>query len=218
MTYVAWDIETCPLSPDAYSDAHRARHKAEYEYRMRTERDLILPEAKQKAGAMHPFLGWICCISLVSGNASRIGTPKSWTAASPDDEADVLDAFWDFLDGLASELQGVRWVTFNGKRFDVPFLVGRSMKHDLAPTCSDLLDTYPYSQSPHVDLANLLQHTFYSLADLCDHLGIESPKDGFDGSDVAPAVADGRVDEVRAYCERDVVATLRCVQRVRAYL
>jgi hypothetical protein len=33
-----------------------------------------------------------------------------------------------------------------------------------------------------------------------------------DGSGVAGAVAEGRVNEVAAYGERDVVATFRCLQ------
>ena len=48
-----------------------------------------------------------------------------------------------------------------------------------------------------------------------DHLGVESPKGTFDGSDVAPAVRDGEMQKVRRYCEGDAVATFKCAQLVQ---
>lgn len=216
MHFVAWDIETCPRPYESLSTAHQKRQKKEYEYQSRKDRDQPADEIKNRAGGTHPLLGWICCISMVSGDESRVGTPKSWTAAELADEKALLEEFWTFVQSLSD---GLRWVTFYGKRFDVPFVKARSLKHGLAPTRKDILDTYPYSQDPHVDLANLIGgNTFYSLEDLCDHLDVESPKTGFDGSDVAPAVEEGRIDEVRDYCERDVVATLQCAQRAMPML
>lgn len=53
------------------------------------------------------------------------------------------------------------------------------------------------------------------LEDVCELLGVESPKQGMDGSRVGHAVADGRVDDVRRYCEADVMATLNCFERLR---
>ena len=48
-----------------------------------------------------------------------------------------------------------------------------------------------------------------SLDNLCAALGIPGKGDGFDGSQVAQAWADGRHDEIAQYCRDDV-------QRVRA--
>ncbi|MFB6279290.1 MAG: hypothetical protein ABEK75_07270 [Salinibacter sp.] len=61
-----------------------------------------------------------------------------------------------------------------------------------------------------------IQRSQLVLADLCDHLGVESPKGEFDGSDVAPAIENGNSEKVRRYCERDAVATFRCAQQVQA--
>ena len=47
------------------------------------------------------------------------------------------------------------------------------------------------------------------LDDVCELIRIESPKGNIDGSKVATAVEDGRLDEVIEYCEGDVIATLR---------
>ncbi len=53
-----------------------------------------------------------------------------------------------------------------------------------------------------------------SLEKLCMALGIASPKQGIDGSMVAAAVADGRIQEVAEYCARDVEATRKVWKRM----
>jgi hypothetical protein len=173
-------------------------------------------DASRLVRSVHPFLGWICCISAVSGSLQSNtldggpNEPVSWTAASMDKEAALLESFWQ---AVARFPKGTRWATFNGKRFDVPFVEARSAAHGIAPTRQDLRNTYPYGHTPHADLAWLWpQH--YSLEGLCGLLDVPSPKSGVDGSGVADLVASGRIGEVAAYCERDVVATFRCTQSI----
>jgi hypothetical protein len=141
-------------------------------------------------------------------------TPRSWTAATPDAESILLSRFWQAIGRFP---QNVRWVTFNGKRFDVPFLTARSTRNRIAPLRKDILDTYPYNHRPHSDLS-LLWPQYYSLEDLCEHVGMNSPKSEMDGSRVATAVEEGRIEDVARYGKRDVVATFRCLQAVRELL
>jgi hypothetical protein len=47
---------------------------------------------------------------------------------------------------------------------------------------------------------------------------VESPEDGFGGSDVAPAIKNGNPDTVRRYCERDAVATFQCAQALQSVI
>jgi hypothetical protein len=47
---------------------------------------------------------------------------------------------------------------------------------------------------------------------MCYELGIESPKDNMNGSDVHDAYWEGRVEEVKIYCEKDVKASIRVSQ------
>ena len=53
-----------------------------------------------------------------------------------------------------------------------------------------------------------------SLDKLCLALSIPSPKGDMDGSMVNQAVKDGRLEEVAAYCKRDVAATLAVYKRM----
>ena len=47
---------------------------------------------------------------------------------------------------------------------------------------------------------------------MCYELGIESPKDNMNGGDVHDAYWEGRVEEVKIYCEKDVKASIRVSQ------
>lgn len=215
MVCVAWDIETCPKPLAMLTGVQRERYEEEMRRSAGRKPDLDATERCRLVRSVHPLLGWICCISAVSGTLSgQVNDPVSWTAKNEDEEAELIHAFWTAVAGFS---KGVTWVTFNGKRFDVPFLLARSARWSVAPTRRDLTDTYPYNDRPHTDLSNLWPVS-YSLADLCEHLYVDSPKAGFDGSEVAAAVESGRIEEVREYCERDVVATLKCLQATRAIL
>lgn len=53
-----------------------------------------------------------------------------------------------------------------------------------------------------------------SLDKLCMALGVPTSKGELDGSKVGQYVADGRIDEVAAYCKRDIVATRQVYERM----
>ena len=216
MTWIAWDIETCPLPPEDLAESHQDRLQMEMDYRRDKEPDLTEEDLRRKASSLHPMTGWICAIAAVRGRPGEgHGEPYGLVASSPEEEADLLSQFWQDMGAIGRTCSGVRWVTCNGKRFDVPFLSARTIRHGIGPAAKSILDTYPYNHEPHLDLATLWQHTYYGLEDLCAHLGVASPKaEGFDGSDVAGAVERGEIDRVRRYCERDAVATFRCAQEV----
>jgi predicted PolB exonuclease-like 3'-5' exonuclease len=165
-------------------------------------------DAARLVRSIHPFLGWICCISAVSGTIENgPNEPVSWTAGAPEEEADLLATFWEAVAGFPND---TLWVTFNGKRFDVPYIEARSAAHNIRPTRFDIRNTYPYKHRPHADLAWLWPQ-YYSLEGLCGLLGVPSPKqEGTDGSHVASLVGDGQLEAVAAYAQRDALATWTC--------
>lgn len=219
-TAIAVDIETCPLPRQSLSAEQKARLESEMEYRQsRRGNDLSekqLESEKRLARSTHGMLGWICCISLLRQEGSKTLSPQSFAASSPEEEARLLDNFWEQVDGMPG---ATTWVTFNGKDFDVPFLQMRSLARQVEPARSGLNNTYPYSNKPHADLMKLFgRKTHFTLGQLCSHLGIESPKEEVSGSDVASLVRQGRTDKVVRYCEKDTKATLRCWQAARPLL
>ncbi len=204
---VAWDIETCPLPIRAMRDPQRRRFALDYRREAMKDRARSVGEIAAKVGALNPFLGWVCCISVVAGDtAAAPRTPKSYTAADPALEGDLLRRFWA---DVAKLPKTPTWVSFNGKQFDAEFLMTRSLRHHVQPTRTDLLDRNRWKFFPHCDLAGLWQSQRPGLADLCDLLSLPSPKEGeVSGGSVWRAVQLGQIAEVAAYCERDVLATL----------
>src|SRR5882724_12594242 len=93
-------------------------------------------------------------------------------------EKEMLQKFWD----AARHYQV--FITFNGRTFDVPFLMVRSAVHGIRPTKDLMRGRYLYQHNPealHIDLLDQL--TFYgatrkkgSLHLWTRAFGIESPK------------------------------------------
>jgi hypothetical protein len=127
-------------------------------------------------------------------------------------EPELLEAFW----ALAAAAELV--VTYNGRGFDVPFLIGRSLVHGV-PVRADLVGK-PYDVRPHLDLYRVLTEGGRSsgpasLDVVCWALGLASPKDMMDGSMVATAYAKGELEAIARYNAGDVRATARVYRRVR---
>jgi predicted PolB exonuclease-like 3'-5' exonuclease len=137
-----------------------------------------------------------------------ISTLPAW--ARPVSERELLEAFW----GLASLAETV--VTYNGRGFDVPFLVGRSLVHGVQARV-DLMSNR-FGLRPHLDLLDILGQRGRGPSNLdvvCWALGIESPKGAMDGSMVAPAYESGRIAEIATYNRADVRATSAIYRQTR---
>lgn len=209
MLVVAWDIETCPIPVEKMSRVQHNRYVKELEREKKRSPVDDRPEVSRRVRSLHPHLSWICTISAASGTIDTgPNFPKSWTAPAPSRERTMLEQFWCDVSAFPASTV---WATFNGKRFDVPFLTTRTAAHGLRPSRYDLLDTYPYRHRPHADLARFTVMR-YSLEDLCDLLNVASPKQAITAHSVADYVTAGDIDAVARYCERDVIATFECLR------
>ncbi|MCD5382321.1 MAG: ribonuclease H-like domain-containing protein [Candidatus Pacebacteria bacterium] len=127
----------------------------------------------------------------------------------PRSEADMLLDFWEGAQGYDT------FVTFNGRRFDVPFLNIRSMVHGIRPTQHLMQHRYLERQGDikHIDLQDQL--TFYgamlrkpSLHLYCRAMGIESSKEkGIAGDDVGRLFTEKKFRDIAVYNADDVTAT-----------
>jgi predicted PolB exonuclease-like 3'-5' exonuclease len=127
-------------------------------------------------------------------------------------EKELLQCFWT----LAEHADVV--VTYNGRNFDVPYVVVRSLVHGI-PARKDLLSN-PWGLRPHLDLYRVLTNGSNSLGPssldvVCWSLGLTSPKGSMDGSMVAPTYARGDIVTIAEYNAGDVRATAEVYRRVQ---
>jgi predicted PolB exonuclease-like 3'-5' exonuclease len=157
------------------------------------------------------------------GCALREGTGfRVWSLGEPDDpESELLRRFFDGIERYTPQL-----VSWNGGGFDLPVLHYRSLVHGITASkywdwgdddrefkFNNYLSRY---HTRHLDLMDVLaayqpraSAGLDTMARLCGFPG----KLGMDGSAVHAAVEAGRIEEVRRYCETDVMNTYLLYQR-----
>ncbi len=141
---------------------------------------------------------------------AMIGVKNVDTDAAPvclddDNETAMLRKFWDGL------VRYDRIVTFNGRGFDVPFIIARSAANGVVPTRFDLLGNR-FSANPHCDLLEQFSHygcfRRFTMDVYCKMFGIDSPKrSGVTGASVGTLWQAGERDKVKAYNADDLIAT-----------
>lgn len=125
-------------------------------------------------------------------------------------EKEMLEAFWRLAEKYSD------FVSFNGRGFDVPFMMARSAAHRIKPSKDLMSNRYLSSQkygALHIDLQDLL--TFYgsvrkkgSLHLWSRAMGIKSPKaDGVTGDDVSRLFKEKKYLEIAKYNVGDIRAT-----------
>lgn len=125
-------------------------------------------------------------------------------------EKEMLENFWK------GAIEYNEFISFNGRGFDVPFLMVRSAILGVKPSKDLMSNRYLNSQkfnALHIDLMDLL--SFYgavrrkgSLHLYCRAFGIKSPKeDGITGDEVNPLFKAKEYKKIAKYNVGDLVAT-----------
>jgi len=137
------------------------------------------------------------------------------------DEKGILENFWRVIS------HGSEFISFNGRAFDVPFLMIRSAICRIRPS-KDLMQNrylnYQQNAAKHIDLLDQL--TFYGAVRRRGNLhlwtrafGIKSPKeDGVAGDDVARLFAEKRFLDIARYNSRDLFSTRELFDFWQKYL
>lgn len=145
----------------------------------------------------------------------NVVTEDELVVYKPLTEKEILETFWNY----AAKTE--KLISFNGRNFDLPFLMMRSAKLRVKPSVNFIKNRY--DKSNHVDL--LEQFTFYGLTKkfnldfYCQSFGIESPKSkGVSGMDVKQLYDAGRIKEIAVYCGEDIRATFELYKIWEEYL
>ena len=136
-------------------------------------------------------------------------------------EKDMLQKFWE------GARQYDYFITFNGRAFDIPFLMTRSAIHGIRPTKDLMRGRYVYQHNPdaiHIDLFDQL--TYYGAVRKKGGLhlwsrafGIESPKSGgVTGDDVGRLFSEKKFLDIAKYNVGDLRATKALYEKWETYL
>jgi 3'-5' exonuclease len=193
MTFLVLDIETIP------------------------DADLYSP-AQPSPGTERTFPPIFACRPVVIGVMwldENLVCKKAGTIGEGKDEAGMLADFAEFVNKWEPTL-----VTWNGRGFDLPVLMLRSLRHGVsAPWYYKKPGyRYRYSMAGHVDLCDILADhgatRMTSLHGAARLIGLPG-KDGVDGSQVEALFRTGQIEALRGYCLSDVAQTAFLFLRYR---
>jgi predicted PolB exonuclease-like 3'-5' exonuclease len=198
-TVIVWDIESVP-DLRGFARANRLDGKTDEEIR----------EAIGDKFPKHVYHSIVCIGALVASDRGSHWDVEALGAPHVGDrtEKELIGAFVNKIEELKPQL-----VTFNGSGFDLPVLRYRAMVHEVsAPGLSGRQYFHRYTEDA-IDLCDVLA-SFNSqcratLDEICKLMGMPGKPDGLCGSDIETYFRDGRIGEIAAYCEQDVVNTYR---------
>ena len=209
------DIETCAKT-ESYFDLSPAGQAA-WQYKNKHEGvipdETELDELYKRSAALYAEFNKIIAVGVgyLTKDGFRIKT------ISNDDEAELLKELGEVLDTLYTNKFTL--CAHSGIYFDYPQLAKAYQGNKLPiPKMLDVCGAKPW-EVKLLDTNVLYKSAFTgpgsSLIALCFHLGVPSPKDDIDGSQVSNAYYEGRLSDISAYVWHDVVATFNCLRVMR---
>ena len=211
------DIETVP-EEKSFNDLTEVKQKLwDDKSKYQRKEDFTAEEFYDRAGIWAEF-GKIACISV--GYFTLKDEKRAFRITSyKGEESQLLKEFSKLLNTHFFKPQHLL-CAHNGKEFDFPFLARRMLIHNLPlPSKLDLFGKKPW-EVPHLDTLELWKFGDYkhytSLKLLTNVLGIQTPKDDIDGSEVRDVYyEEENIDRIVTYCEKDVIAIAQIILKFR---
>ena len=211
------DIETVPEheSHEGLDETMAQLWEAKTRYQRKEE---FTPEEFYDRAGIWAEFGKIVCISV--GYFTFKGESRMFRVTSFYGEEENL--LKEFSNVLTTHFNTARHVlcAHNGKEFDFPYIARRMVIHGLPlPNKLNLFGKKPW-EVPHLDTMELWKFGDYkhytSLKLLTGILGIPSPKDDIDGSQVKEVYYKEKdIDRIITYCEKDVLAVAQIMLRFK---
>lgn len=207
-----FDIETVGEYPDfdTFKDSDpRGAKLFESKYnklKWDVKYDNSLNDAYTNNAGIVSTYGKIVCISF--GYIDNNGDKKI-SSFYGDDERDIVNSFNDLLKKIERKTFNISGFRIN--HFDIPWVLHKLHKYGIQPT--DII--YMYDKKPWdmriTDMADDWKQKFawaFSFDEMCYELGVESPKENLNGSEVHQTFWSGGIEAVKDYCERDVKSSI----------
>jgi hypothetical protein len=224
---IVFDIETVGSDFESLSDSQKEflLRPVEQEKDPQTKSEMV--EETKRYLSLYPLTAKIVAIGLLSTEKEKSmvlyegGKDDDWIVEEkvikykPLTEIEMLKYFWKYAE------KAEKVISFNGRNFDLPFIMIRSAINGIKPSKNLIRNRYDASQ--HIDL--LEQFTFYGITKkfnldfYCNAFGIISPKSkGITGMEVRELYRAGRIKDIAIYCGEDVRATYELYKIWNKYL
>ncbi len=210
------DIETVPEQEHFIALSETQQHLWADKTKYQRKEEFTPEEFYDRAGIWAEF-GKIVCISV--GFFNHSGKRSFRVTSFFGDEKKILLDFKNLLETHFNRPHHLL-CGHNAKEFDFPYIARRMIIHKISlPPQLDLFGKKPW-EVPHLDTLELWKFGDYkhytSLKLLTNILGIPSPKDDIDGSQVRGVFyEDGDLDRIVIYCEKDTIAVAQVILRLR---
>lgn len=156
--------------------------------------------------------GSICCISFAYIDNKGDRHISSFYG---EDERKILEDFNNLM--IKVSQKNFNLFGFRLLYFDIPWILHKLHLYGIKPAdIFDIYDKKPWEMRI-VDMAELWKQKFaYSntFDEVAYELGIPSPKESMSGHDVHQFFWDGRLEEIKKYCESDVNCLIDCSEKL----
>ncbi|MFT5832099.1 MAG: DNA polymerase elongation subunit (family B) [Candidatus Paceibacteria bacterium] len=194
-----------------------------------TEKERLSEEAQEKLG-LSPFTGEVVSLAMYDlerkqgvvyfvADDSVLDYSQDGWKYKVRSEKQILEDFWESANSYDV------FVTFNGRSFDIPFLIHRSIINDVRPSVALVGQRYITRQTTpyHVDLLD--EFSFYgamrrrpSLQLLCNSYGIPYAKEGVGGEDITELFTHKKFRDIAEKNAADVIATTELFEKWKVNL
>ncbi len=209
------DIETVPLHEQYSELSAETQMLWEEKTRYQRKEEFSAEEFYDRAGIWAEF-GKIVCISV--GYFSFRHQQRTFRVTSfTGEEKNLLEDFSRLVNEHFSRPNKL-FCAHNGKEFDFPYISRRMIINGIEiPQKLQLFGKKPW-EIPHLDTMEMWKFGDYkhytSLKLLAHILGIPSPKDDIDGSEVRNVFYnEGDIDRIATYCEKDTITVAQILLR-----
>jgi|TARA_R110000868_G_scaffold94815_1_gene261252 DNA polymerase elongation subunit (family B) len=178
--------------------------------RLRFEENKYLTDEElyvEKA-ALTPEFARIVCATFARLSWTEEGPSLIVKSYSSDSEIEVLEG----IHKVFEKFFNLKFVGHNIKRFDVPMMCKRLLINGYSLPKGLLIHNLKPWEMPFIDTSEVWsfgawQEGFTSLDLLATSIGLDSPKEEIQGSEVNSYFWKGEIEKITKYCERDVMTT-----------
>ena len=210
------DIETVPEKEFWEELTEETKGLFEKKTAYQRKDDITAKDYYERAGIWAEF-GKIICISVAYIDQHTSNRNLRVTSFYGNNERQILRDFKALLENHFSQSKHLL-CAHNGKEFDFPYIARRMIIHQIElPSKLNLFGKKPW-EVRHLDTMELWKFGDYkhytSLQLLASILGIPSPKDDIDGSDVARVYyKEKNISKIVNYCEKDTITLAQLLLR-----